>query len=163
MKLVREDLLSFACDDKERSIARHIPKAAIKHLSRFPTRAERQFAFRYFWVPFEKFAVCEKVFLSPAACPRTPSGVGRGPFLKRRYVGRNAVLDSKANVVVTERTRLVNTPSFQLQNGRANVRTFSCGSAMIWASPMSRPATQAKPAPQGPLRLGWRGRVCRRG
>lgn len=65
MKLAREDLLSFACDDQERIIARHIPEAAIEHLSRFPTREERQFAFRCFWVPYEMVGVCEKEFSSP--------------------------------------------------------------------------------------------------
>ena len=65
MKLAREDLFSFARDDQEKIIARHIPEAAIKHISRFPTREERQFAFRCFWVPFEMFGVCEKAFFSP--------------------------------------------------------------------------------------------------
>jgi hypothetical protein len=65
MKLAREDLLSFACDDQERIIARHIPEAAIEHLSRFSTREERQFAFRCFWVPYEMVGVCEKAFSSP--------------------------------------------------------------------------------------------------
>lgn len=65
MKLTREDLLSFACDDQEKIIARHIPEAAIEHLSRFPTRGERQFAFRCFWVPYEMVGVCEKAFSSP--------------------------------------------------------------------------------------------------
>jgi hypothetical protein len=63
--LKREDLFRLSCDDQERIIAKHIPEVAIGHISRFPTRAERQFAFRCFWVPYEMIGVCESAFLAP--------------------------------------------------------------------------------------------------
>lgn len=65
MKLTREEILSFTCDDQEKIIARHFNQAGIEHISRFRTFEERQFAFRCFWVPFEIVGVCEEAFLSP--------------------------------------------------------------------------------------------------
>lgn len=64
-KFTREDLVSLACDGQEIIIARNLPATAIDHINRFPTREERQFALRCFWIPYELVGVCEKDFRSP--------------------------------------------------------------------------------------------------
>lgn len=64
-KFTREDLVSLACDGQEQIIARNVPDAAIEHISLFPTREERQFALRCFWIPYEMVGICQKQFLSP--------------------------------------------------------------------------------------------------
>jgi hypothetical protein len=64
-KVTRENLISLACDGQEQTIARIVPDAAIGHISLFPTREERQFALRCFWIPFYMVCIFEKQFHSP--------------------------------------------------------------------------------------------------
>ena len=59
------DLVNLCCDRQEQIIAKNLPAVAIKHISRFPTREERQFALRCFWIPFELVGYFEKQFCSP--------------------------------------------------------------------------------------------------
>src|SRR5262249_23098662 len=66
-RLTQTTLLSLAYEGEESIIAKHFHEIGLSHLNTFPTREERQFAFRCFWVPCElsRFKYYENAFRSP--------------------------------------------------------------------------------------------------